>query len=218
LLVGGEDVFKSHASHRIFDGHQFQVADTLLDALASLESGAIDLILLSCEFREEELSLFAFEAHRRGFAGLTLRVAPIPSEVTSTRPTGDRELSGWRFGQQSWEGETQEKSVSGSGKRYQVSAQRVAQGVQTGPKVNGPHDSISFTTKEQAVLTRVSEGWTNQQMAHDLKCSEGSVKAILQQLFSKLGVRKRAQIVRMAFEKTLMPLQEGHRPKSALRG
>jgi hypothetical protein len=48
----------------------------------------------------------------------------------------------------------------------------------------------------------VSEGWTNQQIALHLKCSEGSVKAVLQELFSKLGVRKRAQIVRMAFEKT----------------
>jgi DNA-binding NarL/FixJ family response regulator len=90
--------------------------------------------------------------------------------------------------------------------------------VQTGLIVKGPDGSISFTIKEQAVLTRVSEGWTNQQIAHHLKCSEGSVKAILQQLFSKLGVRKRAQIVRMAFERTLMPLQEGLRPKSALRG
>jgi hypothetical protein len=94
LLVGGEDVFKSDASHRIFGGPQCQVAGTLLDALARLESGAIDLVLLSCEFREEELSLFAFEAQRRGFTGLTLRVAPIPSEVTGSSPTGDRELSG----------------------------------------------------------------------------------------------------------------------------
>ena len=82
--------------------------------------------------------------------------------------------------------------------------------MQTGLKVNRPHGSICFTIKQQAVLTRVSEGWTNQQIAHHLKCSEGSVKAVLQQLFSKLGVRKRAQIVRMAFETTLLQLLEGH--------
>jgi len=61
-------------------------------------------------------------------------------------------------------------------------------------------DSVSFTEREQAVLERVSSGWTNRQISQDLKCSEGSVKAILQQIFNKLGVRKRAQIVRLAFE------------------
>jgi len=61
-------------------------------------------------------------------------------------------------------------------------------------------DSVSFTEREQAVLQRVSGGWTNRQIAQDLKCSEGSVKTILQQIFNKLGVRKRAQIVRLVFE------------------
>jgi DNA-binding NarL/FixJ family response regulator len=82
--------------------------------------------------------------------------------------------------------------------------------MQTSPELKEPHRPLTFTAKEEAVLTRVSEGWTNQQIAQHLNCSEGSVKAILQQLFSKLGVRKRAQIVRMAFEKTLMQLHEGH--------
>jgi hypothetical protein len=43
-----------------------------------------------------------------------------------------------------------------------------------------------------------------------LQCSEGSVKAVLQELFNKLGVRKRAQIVRMAFEKA--PWNPGQAP------
>ena len=76
----------------------------------------------------------------------------------------------------------------------------MALNVQTSGGLNETHRTIFFTAKEQAVLTRVSEGWTSQQIAHHLECSEGSVKATLQQLFKKLGVRKRAQIVRMAFE------------------
>lgn len=62
------------------------------------------------------------------------------------------------------------------------------------------HDSISFTEREKFVLQRDSGGWTNRQIAKDLKCSESSIKGILQQIFNKLGVRKRAQIVRLAFE------------------
>lgn len=62
-----------------------------------------------------------------------------------------------------------------------------------------------FTARQLAVLLRVSNGKSNLQIALDLGCSEGSVKATLQQLFNKLGVRRRAQIVRVAFERGLPP-------------
>jgi DNA-binding CsgD family transcriptional regulator len=58
----------------------------------------------------------------------------------------------------------------------------------------------SFTPKEQAVLKGVSHGRSNLEIARDLQCSVGSVKAAVQQLFSKLGVRRRAQVVRMALQ------------------
>ena len=156
--------------------------------------------MLSYEFREEELSLFAFDAQRRGFAGLILHVAPLSSGVTEASLTNSRELSVWRFGQPSWEGESRGRSESRLNETHQVFKQRVTLGMQTSPELNEPYRPLPFTAKEHAVLVRVSEGWSNQEIAHHLKCSEGSVKATLQQLFRKLGVRKRAQIVRMAFE------------------
>ncbi len=75
----------------------------------------------------------------------------------------------------------------------------------------GWKDSISFSARQRAVLTRVSEGWTNQQVARQLRCTEGTVKATLQRLFRKIGVRKRAQIVRMAFEKGLIDAKGNER-------
>jgi len=202
LLVGSEEAFKSEVTHRIFGGLQFRVASkatTLLDALARLESGRIDLVVLSCEFRKEELSLFAFDAQRRGFNGLILCVVPLSSAVTEALTT-TRELWGWRFNQKSWEGESRGRAKSRSNEPHHVFPQRETLGVQTPSSFNEPRGFLPFTAREQAVLMRVSQGWTNQQIALHLKCSEGSVKAVLQQLFSKLGVRKRAQIVRMAFE------------------
>ena len=181
LLVGSEDSFKSDVTHQSFGGPQFLVAGrsaTLLDALARLESGAIDLVVLSCEFREEELSLFVFDARRRGFAGLIMCLVPLSSAVTEAPFPNP----------------------------HQVFAQRIPLGMQTSSELNESYRPVHFTAKEQAVLMRVSEGWTNLQIAHHLKCSEGSVKAILQHLFSKLGVRKRAQIVRMAFEGGARPI------------
>ena len=66
---------------------------------------------------------------------------------------------------------------------------------------------ISLTEKQRAVLAHVSEGWTNQRIAQEMKCTEAAVKAVLQDLFKKLEVRKRAQIVRIAIEKRLIPIQ-----------
>jgi DNA-binding response OmpR family regulator len=64
--------------------------------------------------------------------------------------------------------------------------------------------TVSFTSRQRAVLERVSEGWTNRQMAGHLQCSEAAIKATLQQLFKKLGVRKRSQVVRLVVEQQLL--------------
>jgi DNA-binding response OmpR family regulator len=67
--------------------------------------------------------------------------------------------------------------------------------------------TFSFTDRQRAVLAQVSEGCTNQQIAHNMKCTEAAVKAVVQELFRKLEVRKRAQIVRVAIEKQLIHVQ-----------
>jgi len=50
------------------------------------------------------------------------------------------------------------------------------------------------------VLSFVFEGLANKQIAERIKVSESSVKATLQQLFAKTGVRTRSQLVRVALE------------------
>jgi DNA-binding CsgD family transcriptional regulator len=82
----------------------------------------------------------------------------------------------------------------------------------TGAEAEAEHHLLrpaSFTAKEQAVLEGVSNGRSNLEIARDLQCSLGSVKAAVQQLFSKLGVRKRAQVVRLALQSGL-PLSPRH--------
>jgi DNA-binding response OmpR family regulator len=75
------------------------------------------------------------------------------------------------------------------------------------PGTHAAPGTISFTERQRAVLAHVTEGWTNQQIAHNMKCTEAAVKAVVQELFRKLEVRKRAQIVRVAIEKRLIHLQ-----------
>jgi two-component system nitrate/nitrite response regulator NarL len=60
-----------------------------------------------------------------------------------------------------------------------------------------------LTPREQQVLRSVFEGLTNKEIAFGLGVSLSSVKATLQQLFQKTGVRTRSQLVRIAIERSL---------------
>jgi DNA-binding NarL/FixJ family response regulator len=57
-----------------------------------------------------------------------------------------------------------------------------------------------LTERERQVLNGVLEGLANKQIADRLLVSESSIKATLQQLFQKTGVRTRSQLVRIALE------------------
>lgn len=56
------------------------------------------------------------------------------------------------------------------------------------------------TERERQVLALILEGLSNKLIGERLGVSEGSVKASIQQLFSKTGVRTRSQLVRIALE------------------
>jgi DNA-binding NarL/FixJ family response regulator len=63
--------------------------------------------------------------------------------------------------------------------------------------------SASLNKREREVLKGVFEGLTNKEIGSQLEISESYVKAVLQQLFGKTGVRTRSQLVRVALEKHL---------------
>jgi DNA-binding NarL/FixJ family response regulator len=63
--------------------------------------------------------------------------------------------------------------------------------------------STGLTPREQQVLRSVFEGLTNKEIAYEIGVSLSSVKATLQQLFEKTGVRTRSQLVRIALERSL---------------
>jgi DNA-binding response OmpR family regulator len=159
LLVGSEDDFKSGIPGEIMGGKRSHITGrsaTLLGGLARLHSEAIDVVLLSHKYTDDEFALFTADARRSGFQGLILRVASVDAHRESEPTSG----------------------------------------------------AISFTEKQRAVLAHVAEGWTNLQIAHNMKCTEAAIKAVIQELFRKLEVRKRAQVVRVAIEKRLVQVQD----------
>ncbi len=59
----------------------------------------------------------------------------------------------------------------------------------------------SLTQRQEQVLSGILDGLSNKEIAWNLKVSESSIKAVIQELFHKAGVRTRSQLVRIAIEK-----------------
>ncbi len=59
----------------------------------------------------------------------------------------------------------------------------------------------SLTLRQSEVLRGILDGLANKEIAWKLNVSESSVKAVIQELFHKAGVRTRSQLVRIAIEK-----------------
>jgi DNA-binding NarL/FixJ family response regulator len=57
--------------------------------------------------------------------------------------------------------------------------------------------------REERTLQGILGGLTNRGIAEDMGISESAVKNILQSLFTRTGVRKRSQLVRLALEGSL---------------
>jgi DNA-binding NarL/FixJ family response regulator len=58
-----------------------------------------------------------------------------------------------------------------------------------------------LTSRQSEVLRGILDGLSNKEIALTLNSSESSVKAVIQELFRKAGVRTRSQLVRIAIEK-----------------
>jgi DNA-binding NarL/FixJ family response regulator len=63
----------------------------------------------------------------------------------------------------------------------------------------------SLTKREQTVLKALLNGLTNKKIGRQVGVSESAIKATLQQLFDKTGVRTRSQLVRAALDGSLAP-------------
>ena len=68
-------------------------------------------------------------------------------------------------------------------------------------QLSEPRTARPLTLRQQDVLSGILDGLTNKEIAWNLKVSESSIKAVVQELFHKAGVRTRSQLVRIAIEK-----------------
>jgi len=62
-------------------------------------------------------------------------------------------------------------------------------------------ETRELTDRQRVVLRCILDGLTNKEIAARIQFTEASVKASIQELFSKAGVRTRSQLVRVAIER-----------------
>jgi two-component system, NarL family, nitrate/nitrite response regulator NarL len=166
-----------------------------LDALLRLQ---IDIVLLDFDLQEEQGTDFLSSARRAGFQGRVLLVTAgmTESEASSALRLG---ASGVFLKHDSPVTLAQAiRLVAGGGtwldsKLMQSIARKAGQ-------MDDPHPRKPLTNREQQVLEGIFEGLTNKEIAARLGVSESAIKATLQQLFDKLNVRTRSQLVRVALE------------------
>jgi DNA-binding NarL/FixJ family response regulator len=72
-----------------------------------------------------------------------------------------------------------------------------------------------LTARQAQVLRGILNGLANKEIAWKLNMSETSVKAAIQELFQKAGVRTRSQLVRIAIEQHSTDWLEPHPPSTA---
>ena len=168
------------------------------EALRLAANTPVDVVLLDYDLGAEKGSDFVSQAQLAGFTG---RVLLVTAGVTEPEAADliRQGISGILRKHCSPAALAESIRLVAAGKEYFEPGylQAVMAGI-AAPRSESPRKP--FTDRERQVLRRVFEGLANKEIAERLQVSESSVKATLQQLFSKTGVRTRSQLVRTALE------------------
>jgi len=199
LLVDDHTLFREGVARLLGTELAFKVVacGSIKEALAVLRQRQIDIVLLDFDLGQRDGTRFVRLAKEQGFGGKILVV---------TAGVEEREAA-----------ELIRCGISGIFMKHN-SAALLAQGIRDvmagkvwfdqeplratmhGSAPLPESQSERFTQRERQVLSYVLEGLANKEIAARIGVSESSVKATLQQLFSKTGVHTRGQLVRIALE------------------
>jgi DNA-binding NarL/FixJ family response regulator len=205
LLLDDHILFREGLSRLLASEPDFEMAGhcgTSAEALELLRNTAVDIVLLDFDLGEDHGSEFISAAQQAGYVGKFLM---ITAGMSATESSIALQLgaAGIFLKHNSPTVLAQAiRTVSEGGmwvdpKIIRVMADGVHQTVEQGVRKH-------LTGREQEVLRGIFEGLSNKEIASQLEVTEGAIKATLQQLFQKTGVRTRSQLVRIALEASLV--------------
>lgn len=159
----------------------------------------VDVVLLDYDLGDEQGSAFLDEAKRRRFEGRILMVTAGMNDAGTLRAF-EGGVSGMflKHSPPAQLVEAIHKVMAGEMWLDSRAVRSLVAGANR--KSETAQTAETLTARERSVLKAVFEGLTNKEIAVVMQISESSVKAVLQQLFDKTGVRTRSQLVRIAIE------------------
>jgi two-component system nitrate/nitrite response regulator NarL len=201
LLLDDHTLFRESLSRLLDAEPDFEmVADcpSIDEAVEILRHGAVDLVLLDYDLGQQRAPDFMDRVRALKLAPRVLMVTAgiTPSEAVQILNEGASGI----FLKHSSPALLAEAIRRVHGGETWVDQRCLRDIVQVASQPEGRSVSKDFTERERSVLRGVFEGLSNKEIGARLEISESSVKAALQQLFHKTGVRTRSQLVRIALE------------------
>jgi two-component system nitrate/nitrite response regulator NarL len=196
LLIDDHALFRESVARALAMDPQLEIEHcaSIAAALQLLAQHAFDLALLDYDLGGERASQFLPAARQSGFEGRVLVVTAWVSG-TEARRLLQQGVAGIFLKHGPLEELTASiRTVMAGGTWIDRSLAGEESAIQ------GDSSAPLFTDRQRKVLRFVLEGLSNKEIAWRLQISESYVKAILQGLFQKTGVRTRGQLVRVAFE------------------
>jgi DNA-binding NarL/FixJ family response regulator len=202
-LVDDHGLFREGLGHLLASEPDFEVVgqcSTSTEALRLLEGTPVDLVLLELSIGSESGDEFMSAARQAGYQGRFLLVTAgiDPARAAAVLKLG---ASGIFLKCNSSNRLMQAIRLVASGEAsidqgvMQLIADRYPQHEERGLS--------NLTKREQTVLKGLLDGLTNKKIGRAIGVTESAIKATLQQLFDKAGVRTRSQLVRAALDGSL---------------
>jgi two-component system nitrate/nitrite response regulator NarL len=200
LIVDDHTLFRESVTRLLEAEHGLQVrhCGSVSEGIGILSEWPADIVLLDFDLGNEKGSAFLGRARAAGFKGKTLLLTAGVNDLEAADLIR-RGISGivLKHSSPAELSESIREALAGKVWFDQGYLERVMQKTTVSPISS---NARTFTERERQVLTFVFEGLANKEIADRLHVSESSVKAALQQLFDKTGVRTRSQLVRVALE------------------
>jgi DNA-binding NarL/FixJ family response regulator len=201
LLVDDHTLFREALSRWLEGEPDLAMAAhcaSVSDALEILRRSPIDIVLLDHDLGQERGFQFLTEVREIGFEG---RVLIVTAGMTDAESVKSLDLGAHgiflKHSSPVLLAEAIRKVMAGETWLDPACIQALVEAAKR-PEQAGRNRP--FTERESRVLRGVLEGLSNKEIGVRLNISESSVKAALQQLFQKTGVRTRSQLVRIALE------------------
>jgi DNA-binding NarL/FixJ family response regulator len=206
LLIDDHILFRDGLSRLLAMEPDFEViagCGTNAEGLEILAAKPVDVVLLDFDLGEDRGSHFMSSARAAGYTG---KVLIVTAGMTAKESSNALHMGASGIFLKHNSPGTLAKAVRiivggeiwVDPKVIQLMADRVDQ--REDERVNS-----LLTEREQQVLRGIFDGLTNKEIGAHLGVTDGAVKATLQQLFQKTGVRTRSQLVRIALESSLGP-------------